>query len=297
MPVEHVVDVPVRELRFGLSPRAQKYDPDHVAALAEVLPQVPPIVVHGPTMRVIDGVHRAMAARSNGHPTIPAVMFEGDDAQARIEAVRSNVAHGKPLSLAERQAAAVGILELAPDWSDRRVANASGLSPKTVARLRERAAVDSSQLRVRVGRDGKMRPINPSAVRQRVAEAIRSEPMASNRAISKISGASQATVRDVRERLNRGMSETSSLEEQRRRRQKAADAEPRRNVSRDVSGEFSSWFESHNIGDTEWKDFVDAIPISRVYEVADAARQRSDSWRSFAGALEERARGHRRSAP
>jgi len=313
------VDVPLAALRFGLSPRAEKYDPQHVDSLVEVLSKVPPILVHAPTMRVIDGVHRVMAARSAGWTAIRAVLFEGDEAQARIEAVRTNVAHGKPLTLAERQAAALGILELVPDWSDRRIAGVAGLSPKTVGRLRQRATGDSAQLRAhgggadgdrgesggddgaeryRVGRDGKRRPVDPVAVRQRVAEALRADPEASNRAIARRAGASQATVRDVRERLERGLNGVASLAEQRRKRRKPGSSRPERSVSGPpgvVPEVFAEWFEAHHVEDQDWRDFVSTIPISRVYEIADMARKRSDSWRAFASALEERARARRRS--
>jgi ParB-like chromosome segregation protein Spo0J len=276
----------------------------------EVLGNVPPILVHAPTMRVIDGVHRVMAARSAGWTTIRAVLFDGDETQARIEAVRTNVAHGKPLSLAEREAAAVGILELVPDWSNRRIAGVTGLSPKTVDRLRTRATGDSGQLRgaeeaeaagrggrsrYRVGRDGKRRPVDPSAVRQQVAEALRADPEASIRAVARRTGASQATVRDVRERLHRGLHEVTSLAEQRRKRGRPASGIPEQGLGGVVPEEFGQWFETRHVEDKDWKEFVDTVPISRVYEIADMARQRSESWRAFASALEDRARGRRRS--
>lgn len=204
---QRVEDVRIERLRFGLSPRTELCDHRHVAALAEVIDQAPPIVVHRPTMRVIDGVHRVHAARSLGRETIRALLFDGDEVAAHIEAVRSNVTHGKPLTLAEREAAAVHIVQLVPDWSDRRIAGVSGLSPKTVARLRARATGDSAQSRARLGRDGRRRPLDPTEVRRRVAEAVRSDPEASTRAIAARTGASQATVRDVRQRLSRGLSE------------------------------------------------------------------------------------------
>lgn len=294
MPAQQVVDVALEELRFGLSPRAERYDPAHVAALAEVLSKVPPIVVHAPTMRVVDGVHRVMAARSLGLATMPAVMFDGDEAEARIEAVRCNVTHGKPLSLAEREAAAVAILKLVPEWSDRRLAAVSGLSPKTVGRLRARASEDSAQLRGRVGRDGKLRPADPAAVRRRVAEVLQDDPEASTREVAKRAGASQATVRDVRQRLSQGVSVVSSLAE-RRKRKNTSLSNPEGRASNVVPSAFAEWFQRHHIDETDWKTFVDAIPISRVYEIADTARARSEGWRAFAAALEDRARSHRRS--
>jgi ParB-like chromosome segregation protein Spo0J len=268
-------------------------DPQHVAALAEVLSDVPPILVQASTMRVIDGVHRVLAARSVGQTTIKAVLFEGDETAAHIEAVHRNVRHGKPLTLAEREAAAAKFLELVPEWSDRRIATVSGISPKTVARLRERATADSAQLRARVGRDGRVRALDSSEVRRRVVEALREDPGASTRAIARLARASQATVRDVRARLARGENGLLSVVEPRRTR-KAPAAEPEPAPAKAVSDEFADWFAARDLEDADWQRYVDAIPISRVYEVADRCRRRSESWRAFATALEDRARTHKR---
>lgn len=300
VPEQKVEELPIDRLRFGLSPRLKTYDPDHVAALAGVLDEVPPILVHAPTMRVIDGSHRVLAARSAGRTTIRGVLFEGDETAVQVEAVRRNVTHGKPLSLAEREAAAVRFLELAPEWSDRRIATVSGLSPKTVARLRSRATEDSAQTRERVGRDGRVRPVDATEVRNRVADAVRSDPNASNRAIAKRTGASPATVRDVRERLSRGESELPSVVEQRRQRSQPASrvsSEPsEQDAQRQtvVPEHFTAWFDERHVDDADWQSFVATIPISRVYEIADVCRRRGDSWRAFAAALEDRARDHRR---
>jgi ParB-like chromosome segregation protein Spo0J len=292
VPGERVEELPVEGLRFGLSPRMETTDPIHVAALAEVLGDVPPILVQASTLRVIDGVHRVLAARSIGQATIRAVMFDGDETAAQIEAVHRNVAHGKPLTLAEREAAAAKFLELAPEWSDRRIATISGLSPKTVGRLRERATEDSAQVRARVGRDGRVRTVDASEVRRRVVEALRADPEASNRAIARRTRASQATVRDVRERLARGESGLLSVVQRKRRRTAAPAGEP--DGPELVSDEFPDWFAARGIEDADWQRYIDAIPISRVYEVADVCRRRSESWRAFAMALEDRARTHKR---
>jgi ParB-like chromosome segregation protein Spo0J len=291
VPGERIEELPVDKLRFGLSPRTGVTDPQHVAALAEVLSDVPPILVQASTMRVIDGVHRVLAARSVGQTTIRAVLFEGDETAAHIEAVHRNVTHGKPLTLREREAAASRFLELVPEWSDRRIATVSGISPKTVARLRERASVDSAQLRARVGRDGRVRAVDSAEVRRRVVEALRANPEASTRAIARRSRASQATVRDVRERMARGESGLLSVVEPKRKRRAAAGEPEARNPAAD---EFAGWFAARDLEDTGWQPYVDAIPISRVYEVADECRRRSESWRAFATALEDRARTHKR---
>jgi hypothetical protein len=57
-------------------------------------------------MRVIDGMYRLLAARMRGDSEIEARFFEGDDASSYVLAVKSNVEHGLPLSLADRKVAA-----------------------------------------------------------------------------------------------------------------------------------------------------------------------------------------------
>lgn len=53
------------------SPRLNGIDEDHARALAETGQVLPPILVHGSSMRIIDGMHRARAAQIRGHETMP----------------------------------------------------------------------------------------------------------------------------------------------------------------------------------------------------------------------------------
>jgi hypothetical protein len=254
-------------------------------------------------MRVIDGVHRVLAARSRGQHSISAYLFHGNEAEAWLQAVLCNMAHGKPLTLAERESAGSKVLELYPEWSDRRIAATCGLSPKTVSSIRRRATVDSPQLRARVGRDGRSRSTSPIELRRRIAEALSSDPTASIRAIAARTNAAQGTVRDVRARLQRGDSIFSPrLAAAAQAQQEAADdsdlTEDQALGSQKEGAEFVDWFDAHNLaGDADWKPFVDAIPVSRVYEVADAARRCADIWRRFATAVESRVRGGRDQGP
>jgi hypothetical protein len=156
--------------------------------------------------------------------------------------------------------------------------------------------VDSAQLRTRVGRDGRVRAVDSTEVRRRVVEALRSDPAASNRAIARRTRASQATVRDVRERLARGENGLLSVVQPGRPKKPsaAADEPGAAGAPTVVPDEFPVWFAARGIEDADWQRYVDAIPISRVYEVADVCRRRSESWRAFAMALEDRARTHKR---
>lgn len=165
---------------------------------------LPPLIVHRQTMRVIDGAHRLSAAVSHGRELIHVRFFEGDENEAFVLAVAANNAHGLPLSLAERSAAASRILRAHPDWSDRAVAAVAGISAGTVRGLRTAADPAQAPGAVRVGLDGRTRPVSSAEGRLRAAELLESSPELSLRAIARQAGISLGTVRDVRQRLVRG---------------------------------------------------------------------------------------------
>ncbi|WP_344288640.1 ParB/RepB/Spo0J family partition protein [Streptomyces synnematoformans] len=208
------VAVPVASLRPGDSPRLAGIDPEHVRLLA-ALPGLPPVLVHRRTMRVVDGMHRLHAARLRGDTTIPAVFFDGDETAAFLRAVERNLTGGLPLSLHDREAAAVRVLAAHRRWSDRAVAAATGLSPTTVGAIRRRSfapserdgggarAADGADAG-RLGRDGRVRPLDASAGRLRASRVIARHPEASLRAIARAAGVSVGTAHDVRERLRTG---------------------------------------------------------------------------------------------
>jgi hypothetical protein len=195
--------VPVDSLVVGYSPRSAGEDAGYARALAQVEADLPPIVVHRGSMRVIDGVHRLRAARLNGRRRIAVRFFDGADADASLLAVALNVAHGLPLSQAERAAAAMEIFASRPHWSDRAVATVAGLSARKVAQIRHRANVAVGDGH-RLGRDGRVRPLNAAHGRELAGELLRADPDASLRKIGKLAGIAPATVADVRDRLRRG---------------------------------------------------------------------------------------------
>src|SRR5262249_43856292 len=102
--------VPVGSLLPADSPRVGGERLDHVRALADAAVDLPPILVHRPSMRVIDGMHRLRAAQLRGERTIEVQFFDGSDDLVFVAAVQANISHGLPLSRADRQAAAVRIL-------------------------------------------------------------------------------------------------------------------------------------------------------------------------------------------
>ncbi|MGW0792267.1 hypothetical protein ACWD04_29575 [Streptomyces sp. NPDC002911] len=197
--------VPIESLVLSGSPRLDAEDPDHVRMLAEAGDRLPPITVHRPTLRVIDGAHRVRAALLNGQTEITARLLDCDPADAFVLSVRVNVAHGLPLSRADRAAAASRIVLTHPQWSDSAVAAATGISDKTVARIRaQSSAADTAQPSTRIGRDGRVRPVDSARRRRHAAEIFFEQPDAGLREVARATGLSPATVRDVRQRIERG---------------------------------------------------------------------------------------------
>jgi ParB-like chromosome segregation protein Spo0J len=199
-----VTNVRVDSLVLTDSPRLCGEDPEHIRLLAEASESLPPIMVHRPTMRVIDGMHRVYAARLNGTTEIPARLLDCDEDATFILAVKANVTHGLPLSHSDRAAAASRIIADHPSWSDRAVAAATGLSDKTVSRLRDRPTAESPQSNRRLGRDGRVRPLDSGTRRQHAAAMISNRPDAGLREVARVTGLSAATVWDVRRRIERG---------------------------------------------------------------------------------------------
>jgi ParB-like chromosome segregation protein Spo0J len=196
-----VTTVPVTALRPGWSPRQGGEDLEHVRVLADASDDLPPIIVRRADMRVVDGMHRLRAARLRGEHRIAVRFFDGDDQDAFVLAVRANVTHGLPLSLTDRKAAAERIVTSHPHWSDRMIAATSGLSAATVARVRR--AHPELAPDVRVGHDGKARPVN-GMERRRVARALLlAEPALTLREVARRAGISPETARSVRRHLPR----------------------------------------------------------------------------------------------
>jgi hypothetical protein len=118
--------------------------------------------------------------------------------------VKANADHGLPLSVADREAAAGRILSWYPYWSDRAIAAVVGLAATTVGAIRERSTVQSPQLNVRLGRDGRLRPMSTLDGRRRAGDIIAARPDASLREVAREAGISLGTAHNVRERMRRG---------------------------------------------------------------------------------------------
>lgn len=311
------VSVPIFSLLPGYSPRLAGENPEHVKLLAAAQ-DLPPVLVHRRTMTVIDGMHRLRAAKLRGDETISVNFFEGDDKEAFLLSVHANIKHGLPLSLADREAAASRILSIYPQWSDRAVAAAAGLSPATVSAIRQRSFVPAEREGGRVGRDGRVRPVDGSAGRRRASEVIAMKPDAPLRAIAREAGVSVGTARDVRERLRagrdpvltsqpgtakeRGPSVEGAVKAQRHRvgnaRQSIDWRSVRGNLSKDPAVKYAEngrafvrWVDSHAIEPVEWCELIDAVPPHWRNSVAELARSCAVAWLEFAQELEQRAPG------
>jgi len=309
------VTLPVSSVLPGGSPRLAGENLEHIQLLAATR-DLAPILVHRSTMRVIDGMHRLRAARLRGDDTISVQFFDGDEGEAFLLSVRANIKHGLPLSLADREAAASRILLLYRQWSDRAVAAAAGLSPTTVSRLRQRLSLPVEQQASRVGRDGRVRPLDGAVGRRRASAVIAMKPDAPLRVIAEQAGVSLGTARDVRERLRAGQdpvlapqrgaterSEPPVDDPVQSPRRTTVGAQPgvdwpslRGNLSRDPAVKYTEsgravfrWLDGHVIEPAEWREVIDAVPPHWRATVADVVRSCAGEWLAFARELEDRA--------
>ena len=198
------VSLPIAELRLPAAPRRSGLDREHAQLLAESAGPLAPVVVHGPTMRVVDGEHRVRAALLRGADRIDALLYHGSAADGFVLAVRMNIAYGLPLSRADRTRAAARIIGSHPHWSNRMIASVTGLAAGTIADLRRQSAEPAGARTTRIGKDGRVRPVNGADGRRRVVELLTAKPEASLRAIAREAGVSPATVCTIRQRLRAG---------------------------------------------------------------------------------------------
>jgi len=294
--------VAVAGLHLGRPFREGGSDEAHVRALAAAPARWAPIVVCRADGTVIDGRHRVLAARRLGRTSIGVRWFDGDPSESFVEFLRANAVDGLPLTERERRHAARRVLQLHPDWADRRIGDLCGVTSKRVAQIRAHLVETSSggdlgTVAVRVGRDGRARPVDPRAQRERIVEALRRMPGASLRAVAAAVGVSPETVRSVRASLRddrppEAPADVDALLEavlsrgDRAARWRADDA------VRSVDGgeETASFLERTDVSGADPVRYATRIPLSRVYEVADEARRRADFWAQLAERVEGRAR-------
>jgi ParB-like chromosome segregation protein Spo0J len=308
-----VYAVPLNELLAADSPRLAGEDESHTRRLAEVTTQLPPILVHRHTMRVIDGMHRLRAAMASGKQEIQVRFFDGDEDEAFLHAVRENVVHGLPLTLEDRRAAAQRIIIRNPHLSDRSIGRCTGLSDKTVSTLRDRSSAEGVQTSKRVGMDGRARPLNSFEGRQRAAELMTARPEASLREVAAGAGVSVGTAHDVRKRLQRGEDPVLSRQPgvkpegsspdtisgrvvaARRRAKDVTDFDPKSlleslvqdpAIRQSESGRgVLRWLYGHVVRGADVSQFVEGVPPHRTESVATLAEHCAGVWHQIADRL------------
>jgi ParB-like chromosome segregation protein Spo0J len=303
--------VRIDALVVGPGPRSSGEDAEHTRRLMEVAGDLPPLLVHRSTMRVIDGVHRLRAAQLAGRDTVDVTFFDGSEDSAFVLAVEANVRHGLPLSVTERRAAAARIMASQPEWSDRWIGGIAGLSAKTVMSIRSAGAPVREQGEARVGRDGRVRPIDAASGRRRAGRLIAEHPDASLREIARMAGISPETVRNVKHRLTLGEDPIPGStgdhwagDRSRCTTRPVLVSDPLgsgrtaggptfsgeqvdivRALWRDPSLRFSQsgrlllrWLEISQEAGREWDAILHAIPGHRIAQLAELARSNAEAW-------------------
>lgn len=310
------VILPISSLAVEDSPRLSGENGDHSRILAEIEGDLPPIVVHRTSMRVVDGVHRVRAAQLRGSDTIEAVLYDGSVADAFVLAVNMNTTHGLPLARADRIAAVHRIMTSHPQWSNRMIASIVGLAANTVARIRRCPTAQIAQSDTRIGRDGRTRPLNSAGGRQKVRELLAEKPEASSRAIAKQAGVSPSTVQDVRQRLAAGeevvpdaknhpsaVADLTEVVSQRVSWQSDRHARPAaeldiaatlESLRRDPSLRFSDagrfllrWLDMNRAGLAGYEQIIEVVPEHCAGAIVELARQYASAWTEFAMRLEQ----------
>ncbi|MEV6906200.1 streptomycin biosynthesis protein [Amycolatopsis sp. NPDC051071] len=286
-------------LMLADSPRLDGEDPKHVELLAVAGAPLPPVLVHRSTMRVIDGIHRILAARLRGDSEIAVTYFEGTDFEAFVRSVQSNVQHGLPLTRADREAAVLRILESQAAWSDRAIAEVTGLSAPTVGAIRSRATDNSSQSQARIGKDGRIRPLTTAEGRRAAAKIIAERPDAPLREIASTAGISMGTARDVRDRLQRGddpvpIKYSKDKVPPEPPRQDSAAGPDLQGLRKDPSLRFNAvartllqWLSICDINDDQRNNLIQSVPEYRRDNFAELALVCAERWRNLAKELRQ----------
>lgn len=140
------------QLDRSFYPRQSEPTAEEVETYAASFEHLPPVEVWVIDGRegywLIDGRCRMLAAEKLGLDEVEAHVQAGTEQAALERAFDANLANGRPLTAAERTAAAKVKLALHPDWTDARLSAACGVSRRTIVALRSSATsttVESEQ--------------------------------------------------------------------------------------------------------------------------------------------------------
>lgn len=288
--------VALNRLVPGESPRFAERE-HHARALAAV-DGLPPIIVHRPTLRVVDGRHRLRAARLRGDHEIDVRWYDGTSRDILPIAVQANVLGGLPLSAAERRAAAVRILRSHTAWSDRMIAGVVGFAPGTVRSIRERTG---GTTQTRIGRDGRTRPISSAEGRRRAGALLTERPGMSLREVAGATGLAPSTVLDVRKRLRAGEDLVPSAQLRAEKTATPRTIGARTPADRSTAIKLLRLDPSVRLTETGRQllmllsavpeaGLADRLPAHCLSVIAALARENLDAWRCLVSDLERRAK-------
>ncbi|WP_394617115.1 streptomycin biosynthesis regulator [Lentzea sp. JNUCC 0626] len=218
------------------------------------------------------------------------------------------------MSPAERESVVARMVAAQPTLSDRSIASSTGVAARTVAAIRRRSVDQTSHSAVRVGKDGRVRPLNSAEGRRKAGEVFARHPGATLRQAAEAAGISVGTARDVRDRLRRGedpvpegmrsRSEPATVRELVPRcalppRREEADAarlleglrrDPAVNLT-EAGRALLRLLTLHAVSHTNQKDLVEALPPHCFPLVARLASSCAESWTRLATDFERRAAG------
>jgi ParB-like chromosome segregation protein Spo0J len=307
---ENIDRVPIASLLPADSPRQCGVKREHVQLLLEAGNSLPPILVHRTTMRVIDGMHRLTCALERGETHIDVEYFDGREDEIFLLAVRTNVEHGLPLTLQERKNAASALLKSYAHMSDRALAKIVGLSPKTVAAVRQRSDDEAVQAPKRLGLDGVIRPIGNGTGRAAAYNAFAADATATVRSVAKATGVSVGTAHSIRRlvQMTTPPSAKTAAEDadgeqlraslQTRPAETASRTTPEALVRR-LLEDPSLRLKDHGrvllrlltmkgFFRSDWSGLISEIPAHCIPSVADLADAYANEWRKFAVELRQR---------
>ncbi len=302
--------ISIHRLSPADSPRTSGENSRHIEFLSGLSHTLPPIIVHRPTMRVIDGMHRFRVSILQGDNSISVQFFDGSIEEAFVLAMQLNSTNCLPLSAAERSSAAKRILKAFEHWSNAKIAAICGISDKTVARMRRRSATNFSMPLSRVGKDGRVRPIDPARGRLRAGQLLVESPDAPLREIAEAAGIAVGTASDVRQRVRQGKSPLPPRLQNSAGRSDRSDSLKATKISesdqapasvpsegyeslmtalkRDPSLRFTNagrlmlrLLDAHSLTDKQWEMLVAAVPGHCTATIMEAARSCAEFWVRF----------------
>jgi len=159
------VQLRISDIKLLSSLQIRLLNEDHVKSLMETPENMEPVIVYDLTDRnytepvLVAGRHRRQARLSLGQDQIWCERREGPFSEALLEAITSNTKHGLPLTLEEKKSACKLYLTQFPEHAESRVAQAVGLSDKTVKNIRRgmESRKDIPIITNKVGMDDKER--------------------------------------------------------------------------------------------------------------------------------------------